>query len=407
MKYFALVGNPNAGKTTLFNDLTGTSQHVGNWPGVTVEKKEGSLRQAYGGDAQVVDLPGVYSLNPHSIEEKVARTYIIDEKPDVIIDVVEATNLERNLFLTCQIAELGVPVVVALNMMDEAEKAGHRIDVEKLSELLGLPVVAITAVKGEGVAELVVVAKAHEVGHNSYRGPSIPRSQGDSQASEEEESANAAARYAYIEKVAASAVRKVADAGSRESIGKADAILTNKWVGIPIFLLIMFSMFHVTFSENFLFLQSLGLTAIPSPGVWLQSLAESGIAWFGSFLAPLFIEGSWAYGLVIDGVIGGVGSVLSFLPQIMVLFFFLTIFEDIGYMSRVAFIMDRVLRTFGLSGKSFLPMLMGFGCTVPAAMACRTMENEDDRKMTLFLVPFMSCGARAPIFLVFCAAFFP
>lgn len=458
MKRFALAGNPNAGKTTLFNELTGTSQHVGNWPGVTVEKKSGKLRRAYG-EAEIIDLPGIYSLSPHSIEEKVTRSYLIDEHPDVVINIVEATNIERNLFLTCQIAELGVPMVVAINMMDEAEKAGDKIDIAKLSKMLGLPVVPITAVKGEGVIELMKVVGAnslielaereaenpvhegedehghgfHDIEdpeehrrdhhtdkqgrtnaliaeykyHNHYKGPKVFQSKDGISVTEDQESSNARARYDFISSVMQASVIKGDRAGKKSSSDKADKVLTHRFFGIPIFLLIMFFMFHCTFSENFLFLGSFGLTPIPSPGVWLQGLTEQLVAWGVGGIAPFFVPDSWAYGLVINGICAGVGSVLSFLPQIMVLFFFLTLLEDMGYMSRVAFIMDRLLRVFGLSGKSFLPMLMGFGCSVPAAMACRTMENEEDRKMTLFLVPFMSCGARAPIFLVFAGAFFP
>lgn len=459
MRHFALVGNPNAGKTTLFNELTGTSQHVGNWPGVTVEKKAGSLRAHYGGEAEIVDTPGIYSINPHSIEERVTRAYLVDFKPDVVIDVVEATNIERNLFLTCQIAELGVPMVVALNMMDEAEKAGDRIDIEALSRTLGLPVVPITAVKGEGVIELMNTTTAHalvnevtreaehpyHVGedehghgfqdiedpeehrldhhtdaegrtnallaaykyHNHYKGPKVYQPVGDKPLSDEKESDNAKRRYEFIAEVMEASVTKGSGSSASKGFGKADRILTHPVLGIPLFLLVVFFMFHCTFSSDFLFLSNFGISPVPSPGIWLQNLATMFIGWVKELLIPLFDPGSWAYGLVIDGIIGGVGSVLSFLPQICVLFFYLTLLEDIGYMSRVAFIMDRLLRTFGLSGKSFLPMMMGFGCNVPAAMACRTMENEEDRKMTLFLVPFMSCGARAPIFLVFAGAFFP
>ncbi|MBQ6453659.1 MAG: ferrous iron transport protein B, partial [Coriobacteriales bacterium] len=454
MKRYALIGNPNAGKTTLFNELTGTSQHVGNWPGVTVEKKTGHLLKKFGESAEIVDLPGIYSLNAHSLEERISRDFILQEKPDVVIDIVEATNIERNLYLTCQIAELGVPMVVALNMMDEAQKEGDVIDCAVLSKELGVPVVPITAVKGEGVIELMETVGAqalvdavsreasqpfhdgedeHGHGfhdtedpaehradhhtddkgrtnalisefkyHNHYHGPMVYQPSADAPLTDEQEHENAQRRYDFISGVVGKSVSKGKAAGEFNSSDKADKVLTHKIWGIPLFLLIMFAMFHCTFSENFLFL---GLD-IPSPGVWLQGLAESFIEWLGGLLEPLFVEGSWAQGLVIDGIIGGVGSVLSFLPQILVLFFFLTLLEDMGYMARAAFIMDRLLRKFGLSGKSFVPMLMGFGCSVPALMACRTMENEEDRKMTLFLTPFMSCGARAPIFLVFAGAFF-
>ncbi|MCR5845973.1 MAG: ferrous iron transport protein B [bacterium] len=452
MRTYALIGNPNCGKTTLFNELTGTSQHVGNWPGVTVEKKVGKLHSKYG-DAEIVDLPGIYSMSSYSIEEIISRRFIIEEKPDVVIDIVEATNIERNLFLTCQIAELGVPMVIAVNMMDEAEKQGDKFDFESLSGMLGLPVVPITAAKAEGVHELMGVVgmsglleeieneaehKEHvgedEHGHgfqdiedpvehridhhtdskgrtnallseykyhNHYRGPKTYQAEPGESLAVEQETNNAERRYAFIGEVVKASVVKGKQVGERTRSDKIDKLMTHPVFGIPIFLLLMFAMFHVTFSESFLFL------GIDSPGVWLQGLAETFIGWLGGALGTLFIEGSWSYGLVIDGILGGVGAVLSFLPQILVLFLFLTLLEDMGYMSRAAFIMDRLLRTFGLSGKSFLPMLMGFGCSVPAMMACRTMENENDRKLTLFLVPFMSCGARAPILLVFAAAFFP
>lgn len=441
--HFALIGNPNAGKTTLFNVLTGTNQHVGNWPGVTVEKKEGQIRPEYGGGI-IVDLPGIYSLSPYSIEERVSRSYIVDEKPDVVIDIVEATNIERNLFLTTQIAELGVPMVVAVNMMDEARREGDVIDIERLSFELGLPVVPITAVKGEGVDELIeavghelrhephpgydehghgvfddedatehlldhhsdqhgrinALVSAHQY-HNHYKGPMVVQQLADTPLSRENESANAEARYAFIDKVIGASVKKGREAGDVTTSDRIDRVLCNRFASIPIFLVVMWFMFHCTFSENFL-----GL-GIPSPGVALQDLMVLLINWFEGILEPLFVPDTWLYSLVFDGIIAGVGAVLSFLPQILVLFFFLTLLEDIGYMSRAAFIMDRLMRRFGLSGKSFMPMLMGFGCNVPAMMSCRTMDNEQDRKTTLFLVPFMSCGARAPILLTFAAAFFP
>jgi ferrous iron transport protein B len=451
VRRYALIGNPNAGKTTLFNELTGTSQHVGNWPGVTVEKKIGKVRDKYG-DGQIIDLPGIYSLSSYSIEERVSRSYIIDEKPDVVIDIVEATNIERNLFLTTQIAELGVPLVVAINMMDEAEKEGDSIDMDRLSKELGLPVMPITAVKGEGVIELMKVVGAsglmdlvekqaerpyhegedeHGHGfediedpqqhrlehhsdaegrtnaliaeykyHNHYKGPMVFQSIDGVALTQEQETENAEARYTFISKVVAASVTKGRAVGKRNTSDKLDRILTHPVFGIPLFLAIMWFMFHCTFSSDFLWL------GIDSPGIWLQGLAKILVGWIADGASALLVPNSWVYSLVINGVIAGVGAVLSFLPQICVLFFFLTLLEDVGYMARAAFIMDRLLRVFGLSGKSFLPMLMGFGCSVPAMMACRTMENENDRKMTLFLVPFMSCGARAPIFLVLAGAFF-
>ena len=457
-KTFALIGNPNCGKTTLFNELTGTNQHVGNWPGVTVEKKIGTLRVEYG-DADIVDLPGIYSLTSYSIEERVSRAFIIDERPDVVIDIVEATNIERNLFLTCQIAELGVPLVVAVNMMDEARAAGDIIDTKELSRRLGVPVLPITAVTGEGVIELMHTAGAHKLMdaveyestspfhegeeehghgfqdiedpeehrldhhtdekgrtnalisaykyHNHYKGPMVYQPEGDAPLTEEQETENANRRYAFIKEVVHASVKRGRKAGELNRSDKIDRVVTNRYLGIPLFLLVMFFMFHCTFSEDFLGLSAFGIGPIPSPGVWLQGLAQQLMDAITAGLTPLFVPDTWLYGLVIDGICGGVGAVLSFLPQICVLFFFLTLLEDVGYMSRAAFIMDRAMRPFGMSGKSFVPMLMGFGCNVPAMMACRTMESETDRKITLFLVPFMSCGARATVFLVFAGAFFP
>jgi ferrous iron transport protein B len=440
---FALIGNPNAGKTTLFNELTGANQHVGNWPGVTVEKKEGRLRPEYG-EGLVIDLPGIYSLSPYSIEEKVSRNYIIEEKPDVVIDIVEATNIERNLFLTTQIAELGVPMVVAVNMMDEAAREGDVIDIEALSDGLGLRAVPITAVHGEGIDKLMeaVMLEAsnephpgydeHGHGifddedaqehihdhhsdahgrlnalvsshgyHNHYKGPMVIQQLAAEPLSQESETANAEARYAFIAEVVKASVTKGSRKPGENRSDRIDKVVCNRFASVPIFLLVMWFMFHCTFSENFLFL------GFPSPGIALQGLMTKLVDVFSGWIAPLFTEGTWQYSLVFDGIIAGVGAVLSFLPQILVLFFFLTLLEDIGYMARAAFIMDMFMRRFGLSGKSFMPMLMGFGCNVPAMMACRTMDNEQDRKTTLFLVPFMSCGARAPILLTMIAAFFP
>ena len=460
MKTYALAGNPNVGKTALFNELTGANQHVGNWPGVTVEKKEGRLHAKYG-DARIIDLPGIYSLSPYSLEERITRAFIVDERPDVVINLVEATNIERNLYLTCQIAELGVPMVVAVNMMDEARAAGDEIDIDGLSKALGLPVMPIVAIKGEGVIELLETAGAaslmrevdreadhpfhdgedeHGHGfhdtedpdehirdhhtdskgrtnalvsefkyHNHYKGPKVYQPTADAPLTEEQEKNNADRRYSFIKKVVDANVKKGHREDEATKSDRADRIITHPILGLLIFIAIMWFMFHLTFSEDFLYLGALGLLeeGIPGPGVWLQGIMEALIGWLQAVVSPAFVEGSWAQSLVIDGIFGGVGAVLSFLPQILVMFLCLTILEDVGYMARAAFMMDRLLRTFGLTGKSFVPMLMGFGCGVPAMMACRTMETETDRKITLFLVPFMSCGARAPIYLVFCGAFFP
>lgn len=420
---------------------------------MTVEKKVGRLRGVFGRDAEIVDLPGIYSLNPHSAEEKVSRNFIIEGRPDVVINIVEATNIERSLFLTCQIAELGVPMVVALNMMDEAEREGDRIDTERLSRGIGLPVVPITAIAGEGVVELVdalgeleellaIVDKEadqmpHEgedehghgqfdiedpaehirdhhsdkdgrtnaliatLGyHNHYKGPKVKQPCG-APLTAEEESENAERRYGFISGLVEESVVKGHGVTEHTASDRIDRFVANPLFGIPLFLLVMFLMFHCVFADNFFG------TGLPSPGLWLQESAEWLFGSLSDWLRAVLPEGSWYGGLVIDGIIAGVGAVVSFLPQILILFFFLTLLEDVGYMARSAFVMDRLLGYFGLSGKSFLPMLMGFGCSVPAIMACRTLENENDRKLTLFLVPFMSCGARAPIYLVLAGAFFP
>ncbi len=523
----ALIGNPNSGKTTLFNELTGANQHVGNWPGVTVEKKEGNIRSTYG-EGHLVDLPGIYSLSPFSLEEVVSRDFIIDEKPDVVINIVDATNLERNLYLTIQLIELNAPMVVALNMMDEIEAEGVHIDTERLSKDLGVPVVPISAVKKTGISGLIDalpqakqpkrhelpnphlerlialteailndhLVREHEIGDATSKGYPLHWTAIKTLESDElvlnhltldaEDMAKidklkndfeqehtllctafADARYKLIHHVIHDGISVwstdgekleqlhhahkdyhldtesnmqdetevdsrvglldeewdvesarvdnvpmkdlAATSGSKKqnrlnlnNSDKIDRVLTHRIFAIPIFLVVIFFVFHMTFSESLFMIEGL-----PSPGVWLQGLVEGGVEAFSAALATLFIEGSWAESLVIGGIIGGVGSVLSFVPQILLLFLFLTLLEDCGYMARAAFIMDRFLRRFGLSGKSFLPMLMGFGCTVPAAMAARTMENENDRRLTLMLVPFMSCGARAPIFLVLAGAFFP
>jgi ferrous iron transport protein B len=519
----ALIGNPNSGKTTLFNELTGANQHVGNWPGVTVEKKEGAVRPLYG-TGDVVDLPGIYSLSPFSLEEIVSRDFIIDEKPDVVIDILDATNLERNLYLAIQLIELNVPLVIALNMMDEVEREGYHIDTDRLSHDLGVPVVPISAARKTGLQSLMAsLPKARPSRRHELPNPHLERlialteallndhlirehHLGDAIAegyplhwaaikalesddlvlrhltldeetsrridelknSFEEEhallcTAFADARYRFIHRLVYHGVTVWSADGHRHrhlehahtdfhhhrqrdlrrgSLGDApegfdsdivsghadhsgfgsnadaedsekpgfilspsdriDRVLTHRIWAIPLFLVVMFAVFHLTFSESLF-----GIAGLPGPGVLLQTLVENGIAAFSGAIATLFEPGSWAESLVVDGIIGGVGAVLSFVPKILLLFLFLTLLEDCGYMARAAFIMDRILRRFGLSGKSFLPMLMGFGCTVPAAMACRTMENEQDRKLTLMLVPFMSCGARAPIFLVFAGAFFP
>ncbi len=448
----ALVGNPNCGKTTLFNALTGSNQYVGNWPGVTVEKKEGRA-QVDGQPVTIVDLPGIYSLSPYSMEEIVARDFIVGEHPDCIIDIVDATNIERNLYLTVQLIELERPMVLALNFMDEVEKQGDRIDVDALSRKLGIPVVPVTARTGVNIDELLRIAHRqihvgvtmepddlydgytheihHRVGeliHDLAYPAGIPahwaaikllegdklveralaldektRERVDAVAREYEsaydlgdrETLIADSRYRFIQQVVDGTVTKGRKPGELTLSDKIDGIVTNKVLAIPVFLATMLCMFALTFG----------------PGQRLSDLVE---VFIGDYLAAgvsglLAAAGTapWVESLVVDGIIGGVGGVLVFLPQIALLFLFLSFLEDSGYMARAAFIMDRLLRRFGLSGKAFIPMLMGFGCTVPAVMGARTMENDKDRRMTIMLVPFMSCSARLPVYGLLTAAFFP
>ncbi len=449
----ALVGNPNCGKTTLFNALTGSNQYVGNWPGVTVEKKEG-LATVEGRAVTIVDLPGIYSLSPYSMEEIVARNFIVEEAPDAIINIVDATNLERNLYLTVQLLELEKPMVVALNFMDEVEKRGDKIDLKRLSQALGIPVVPITARSGANVDELLKIAHRavhtgfplepddlyddfthqihHQVGeliHDRAYAAGLPAHwtaikllEGDERveaalgldegtrwklsrivAKYEEayplgdrETLVADSRYRFIEQVVTVAVKKGQRLGAVTTSAKIDAVVTHKFFALPIFLLTMLGVFALTFGPLGGFLSD-GVEALIGQGLapWVQRMME------GAGLR------TWLVSLVCDGIIGGVGGVLVFLPQIALLFLFLSLLEDSGYMARAAFIMDRLLRRFGLSGKAFIPMLMGFGCTVPAVMGARTMEQEKDRRMTMLLVPFMSCSARLPVYGLLSAAFFP
>ena len=447
----ALAGNPNCGKTTLFNALTGSNQYVGNWPGVTVEKKEGT---AHLGDRAitVVDLPGIYSLSPYSMEEIVARDFIIGEGPDAVIDIVDATNLERNLYLTVQLLELERPLVLALNFMDEVKARGDQIDVERLSKELGVPVVPITAKTGEGLDELLQVAHrqmhlgvtyepddlyddfTHDIHHRmgelihdyAYAAnlpahwASIKLLEGDgivakalnlpadvqnkldaiiaeyeaSSALGDRETLVADSRYRYIERVVHASVVKGKGSEGPTLTEKIDRIVTGKYTALPLFLCAMLVMFVITFGPF---------------GSWLQDGVSALIDLFSGWLeGALSAAGApdVLISLACDGIISGVGGVLSFLPQIALLFFFLSFLEDSGYMSRAAFIMDRLLRRFGLSGKAFIPMLMGFGCSVPAIMGARTMENEKDRRMTILLIPFMSCSAKLPVYGLLSAAFF-
>ena len=446
----ALAGNQNCGKTTLFNALTGSNQHVGNFPGVTVEKKEGSIKKYK--EAVLVDLPGIYSLSPYTAEEVVTRDFLVKEHPDAIINIVDATNLERNLYLTLQMMELNIPMILALNMMDEVRASGNTIHVKKLSERLGIPVIPISASKGEGIADLLdVVVKTikqkkptqkldfcqgevhraiHSIAHiiedhaeaagyptrfaatklvegdePMFKALDLDMSdihiidhiveQMEENLGTDREAALADMRYTYIEALCAECVVKHQETREQQRSEKIDRFLTHKYLGIPIFLLIMMTIFWLTFS------------VIGAP---LQDLLSAWIDRFTAMLSNVLIAADvtpWLHSLIINGVCAGVGSVLSFLPIIVLLFFFLSLLEDSGYMARVAFVMDKLLRKIGLSGRSFVPMLIGFGCSVPAIMATRTLSSDRDRKMTIVLTPFMSCSAKLPIYGMITASFFP
>ncbi len=467
---FALAGNPNCGKTTLFNALTGSTAHVGNWPGVTVDKKEGVYKKC-AEPIEILDLPGIYSLSPYTPEEVIARNYILDEKPDLVINIVDATNLERNLYLTTQLMEIEVPVVVALNMMDAVEKAGDKVSAKALEDELAVPVVEISALKGKGIKELMDRAyaaskrrrEAVSVLGNSKLAGAISEVKAllygggvkdplfhaiklvesdeieikahpeayklveeykaqikDDVFGDDFEAIVADERYKYISKHFAKAfVRKNGEAVKLTKSDKADKVLTHRIWGIPIFAVIMFLVFHLTFSEDFLYLGAGG--ALPEnwvslAGTWGEGIfgSSDGIASPGVILANLLgtitdsisgaiggaMEGTtsaWAQGLVVDGIFGGLFSVLSFLPQILVLFMFFSILEDSGYMARVAFILDRIFRRFGLSGRAFMPMIMGFGCSIPAMINTRTLADDKERMATIRVIPFFSCGAKLPI----------
>ncbi len=452
---FALVGNQNSGKTTLFNQLTGARQHVGNFPGVTVDRKDGSIRGQQ--NTLITDLPGIYSMSPYSPEEVVSRNFVVNEKPKGIINIVDATNIERNLYLTMQLLEMNIPMVVALNMMDEVDGNGGSIDVNRMESMLGVPVVPISAAKNEGVDELVRhavhVAKyqerplrqdfcgpednggavhrcLHAVSHlieDHSKNTGIPLRFAASKLIEGDElivnqlgldqeerdtlahivsrmekerkmdrsAAIADMRFSFIEKVCEQCVVKPQESKERARSRRIDRILTGKWTAIPMFIGIMALVFYLTFSVI---------------GAWLQGLLEIGVGALTKVVDAALTAGhvnEVIHGLIIDGIFEGVGSVLSFLPIIVVMFFFLSILEDTGYIARVAFFMDKMLRRIGLSGRSIVPMLIGFGCTVPAVMSTRTLPSERDRKMTILLTPFMSCTAKLPIYGFFANAFFP
>ncbi len=449
----ALAGNPNCGKTTLFNELTGSKQHVGNWPGVTVDKKEGVYKKNK--EVVILDLPGTYSLSPYSAEEIVARDYIVKDKPDAVINIVDGASIERNLYLSLQIMETRIPMVIAMNMMDEVEARGDKIDCQKLSQVLGVPVVPIVARSGRGLTELMDAAlraaEKHEKPErmslfgedleNAIAGIADVLGDRDSDESwwkaiklvendqvvaetlepakassvkELVDSANKSAdgdaeakiadiRYQYIGRIVGECVRKANRGHVETKSDKMDKILTNRILALPIFAVVMYVMFACTFSENFLFIEGL-----PSPGVWLAGIVETVWEVVAESVAGV-VEGmgasEWAVGLV-SSCLDGIGAVAGFLPLVLVLFLLLSFLEDSGYMARVAFVMDRIFRHFGLSGRSFIPMLMGFGCSVPALMASRTLESDKDRKITMMITPFMSCGAKLPIYAMFAATLF-
>ena len=455
----ALAGNQNSGKTTLFNRLTGSNQHVGNFPGVTVERKEGTIKSYK--EATLVDLPGIYSLSPYTSEEVVTRDFILEGHPDVLINIVDATNIERNLYLSLQLLELEIPMVIALNMMDEVNASGNSIDVKKLSDKLGVPVVPISAGKNEGIFDLIDTLKKtvkeikpkqsddeilkmpqfdfcsgevhraiHAIAHivedharrlqYPLRFTATKLVEGDELIEQalalhqddrdiidkivesmeqalglDREAALADMRYTYIEQLVKECVVKRNETLAHVRSEKLDRIFTHKYLGIPVFIMIMLAVFYLTFGPI---------------GGTLKALMEEGVGYVIDALSAFLVSvgvSDWLHALIIDGICNGVGSVVSFLPLIVVLFFFLSLLEDSGYMARVAFVMDKALRKIGLSGKSFVPMLIGFGCSVPAIMSARTLSSERDRKMTIIVTPFMSCSAKLPIYGMITAAFFP
>lgn len=457
---YALAGNPNCGKTTLFNCVTGSNQYVGNWPGVTVEKKEGKIIHDKL-NTSIVDLPGIYSLSPYSMEEIVTRNYLIDEKPDLIVNIVDATNIERNLYLSLQLAELGRPMVIALNMMDILEKRGDSIDVAKMQSLLGITIIPVSAGKGTGVHKLLHAAShtvvhandpSHLDSHCNFCAPpdiytgtlkraiemiedlvrencrkkefplrwaAVKLIEGDAPTFEalelsdtqisciesiveevetdnlDREMVIADQKYKYICSVTEKTVKRSKESGHKTLSDKIDAIVTNRFAAIPLFFGVMGLIFYITFGAfGSRISDFVGDLINLQFAEWVRTLLTAGGA------------SDWAVGLVCDGVIQGVGAVLTFFPQILLLFFFLSVLEDSGYMARGAFIMDRALHSIGLSGKSFVPMLMGFGCSVPALMASRTLENDKDRRLTAMMIPFMSCSAKMPVYSLFIAAFF-
>ncbi len=409
----ALAGNPNSGKTTMFNDLIGSNQYVGNWPGVTVEKKEGRLKGA--ADVVIQDLPGIYSLSPYTLEEVVARGYLVSERPDAILNIVDATNIERNLYLTTQLAELGIPMVLALNMIDVTRKNGDRIDLKRLGAELGCEVVETSALKGEGslaaarrAAELArwYAIKLFERDDKAAAALNLPKGIMDAiervikdceaEMDDDSESIITNQRYAYINRLVSACVHKGRPRGALTVSDKIDRIVTNRILALPIFVLVMWLVYYVSVTTIGDILTN--FTNDTFVGEWIQAPVVN-------WLSSVGVAG-WLVGLIGDGIIGGVGAVIGFVPQMLVLFFMLSILEDVGYMARVAFIMDRIFRKFGLSGKSFIPMLIGSGCGVPGVMASRTIENDRDRKMTIMTTTFIPCGAKIPIVALVAAALF-
>ena len=457
----ALAGNPNSGKTTLFNELTGARQHVGNWPGVTVDKKEGLYKKNK--EINIMDLPGTYSLSPYSEEEVIARNYIVNDRPDVVIDIVDGTNIERNLYLTLQILETGIPAVVAINMMDEVEAAGNKIDCGKLSKLLGVPVMPIVARSGKGLDELMkeavsaaqsksvpkslnvfddninsavdAIAEILEDDYAGNGGTAASSAQlqwkaikivendqlvidtlsgnqnlavekiikeAEKYADGDTEAKIANLRYRFIAFLVKNSVKKANTGYVETKSDKLDKILTNRILALPLFAVVMYVLFACTFSENFLFIKGL-----PSPGVWLASVVETAWGSVAGVIEGLILGASpVVHSLVMDGIVEGIGAILGFIPLVLVLYILISILEDCGYMARIAFVMDRIFRKFGLSGRSFIPLLMGFGCGVPAVMATRTLDTEKDRKITTVITAFMPCGAKLPIFAMFVSTFF-
>ena len=465
----ALAGNPNCGKTTMFNDLTGSNQYVGNWPGVTVEKKEGKLKGEQ--DVIIQDLPGIYSLSPYTLEEVVARGYLVNEKPDAILNIVDATNIERNLYLTTQLAELGIPMIMALNMIDVTRKNGDKIDLKKLGAALGCEIVETSALKGEGSQQVAKKAAAlakqqrtaepphvfagsvehalahiedlitHRDGEDSvhhhhadgvrHEGSIVPENLSrwyatklferdekvvaelnlpagiraaieetvkscETEMDDDAESIITNQRYAYINKLVSTCVKKGKPKGSLTTSDKIDRIVTNRWLALPIFVVVMFLVYYVSVTTIGAIVTD--FTNDVFVAEWIQEPVRGWLEGIGT--------AGWLVGLICDGIIAGVGAVLGFVPQMLVLFFMLAILEDVGYMARIAFIMDRIFRKFGLSGKSFIPMLIGTGCGVPGVMASRTIENDRDRKMTIMTTTFIPCGAKMPIIGLIAGALF-